>query len=375
MINLKTVELFYTMNKYYFSVICLLLLNATSMVVSAQAINYKNCVEVLHNNIEQHFKATKTGLYYETTESVQKDNPHSWLWPLCALVQAANEAETLLPGTTYMEPVVKAIDQYYSQKIPPAYQDYVTSERISSRFYDDNQWIAIAYMDAYNRKSNPKYLKASKEIYDFMITGLDTIAGGGFYWKEGELNSKNTCSNGPGILVALQLYKITNDKQYLKTALAVYKWTNKNLQAPNGLFYDAIKIPSLKIDKTLYTYNAGSMLQANALLYTITQDKMYLSEAQRIAKAAKAHFFKNNRLPPNYWFNAVMLRGYQELYNLDKNKEWIDFFIQDANSIWLERDANNFLKGGQHKLIDQAGMMEIYARLAQIEKSVTFHQR
>ena len=343
---------------------CLLLLNSISF---AQQVNYKTRVEVLHKNIEHYFKANKTGLYYETADSVQKDNPHSWLWPLCALLQGTNEMEAFVTGSNVMEPVVKAIDQYYSPINPPAFQDYVTSERKSSRFYDDNQWIAITYLDAYRRKPNPKYLKDSKMIYDYMITGMDTVAGGGLYWKEGELDSKNTCSNGPAILVALQLYKITKEKRYLKTAMSVYNWTNKNLQAPDGLFYDAIKIPSLKIDKRLYTYNAGSMLQANSLLYTITKNKKYLIEAQRIAKAAKAHFFKNNRLPLDYWFNAVMLRGYQELYNIDKNKGWIDFFIVDANSIWLERDEHDFLKKGKHKsLIDQAGMLEIYARLGQI---------
>ena len=143
----------------------------------------------------------------------------------------------------------------------------------------------------------------------------------------------------------------------------------KTLQAPDGIFYDAIKIPSLKIDTRFYTYNAGTMLQSNALLFKITGDKKYLKEAQRIAKAARAHFYKNNRLPADYWFNAVMLRGYQELYSIDKNRQWIDFFIQDANRIWNERDENNFLKKGKHKsLIDQAGMLEIYARLAQITK-------
>ena len=127
-----------------------------------------------------------------------------------------------------MQPVVKAIDQYYSPKEPPAYQDYVTAERLSSRFYDDNQWIAIAYMDAYQRNPDPKYLKASKMIYEFMLDGLDTVAGGGIYWKEGELDTKNTCSNGPGVLVALRLYQTSKEKHYLNTALAIYDWTNKN---------------------------------------------------------------------------------------------------------------------------------------------------
>lgn len=347
----------------------MLLFAVSSLPAMTQSTKYQERVDVLVDNIDQHFKAGITGLYYETADRVQKDNPHSWLWPLCALLQASHEVDVVMPGKKHMEPVVKAIDQYYSPVVPVAYQDYVTAERKSSRFYDDNQWIAITYLDAYQRNPDPKYLQASVMIHDFMMTGLDTVAGGGLYWKEGELDSKNTCSNGPAILIALQLYKVTKEKKYLETAMSVYNWTNKTLQAPNGLFYDAIKIPSLKIDQTFFTYNAGSMMQANALLYNITKDKKYLLEAQRIATAAKTHFFKNNRLPKDYWFNAVLLRGCQELYSIDKNWGWIDFFVTDADAIWAQRDAQNFLKDGQHKaLIDQAGMLEIYARLAQLVK-------
>ncbi len=109
-----------------------------------------------------------------------------------------------------------------------------------------------------------------------MMTGYDTIAGGGLYWKEGDKTTKNTCSNGPGILLALQLYIITNQHVYLDTALILYNWVNAHLQSPAGVYYDNIKIPSLKIDSAVYTYNTGTMLQANVLLYNITKETQYL---------------------------------------------------------------------------------------------------
>jgi hypothetical protein len=347
---------------------CCGILMLISLNLQAQSISYKERVKALNRNIDLYLKDKGTGLYFETTDSVKKENKHSWLWPLCALIQATNEQETIEPGKNYMEPVVKAIDQYYNPKLPPAYQDYVTAERLSGRFYDDNQWIAIAYLDAYKRTRKSKYLQVSKMICQFMMKGLDTVAGGGLYWKEGDMGTKNTCSNGPGILVALELYKATKDKQYLNAALAIYNWTYSKLESPEGLFYDAVKIPSGKIDKALYTYNAGTMLQANVLLYHITGKQVYLSKAQRLAAAAKAHFYKKDRLPGNYWFNAVMLRGYQALYAVDRNVGWIDFFIKDGERVWRdERDEKGML-GKKKSLIDQAGMMEIYARLEMITK-------
>jgi len=112
------------------------------------------------------------------------------------------------------------------------------------------------------------------------------------------------------------------------------------------------------------------MLQANVLFYQLTKHKPYLDKAERIAKAGREYFFKNGRLPNGeYWFNAVMLRGYEELYKVDKNPSWIDFYVQDADAIWnTERAADNLLGPKSTKrLIDRAAMIEIYARLQQLK--------
>jgi uncharacterized protein YyaL (SSP411 family) len=111
------------------------------------------------------------------------------------------------------------------------------------------------------------------------------------------------------------------------------------------------------------------MLQSNVLLYEITGEKKYLNEAERIASAAKQHFYKNHKLPGNYWFNAVLLRGEIALYQVDKNKDHIQFFIDDANRIWNEETNDEGFVGKRDKrksLIDQAAMIEIYARLAKV---------
>ncbi|MEO8110355.1 MAG: glycoside hydrolase family 76 protein [Ginsengibacter sp.] len=331
---------------------------------------YQSRIETLNKIIWQYFYDSSNALYYETNNKRPGEKKHSYLWPLCALVQAANEEETIQPSKAFMAPVMKAIDQYYSAIPPvPAYQAYVTKEEKDDRFYDDNQWIAIACLDAYNRTGTKNYLDIAKKIYRFMMTGFDTAAGGGLYWKEGDHTTKNTCSNGPGILVALQLYKITKDKNYLDTALVLYKWVNAHLRSPQGVFYDNIKIPSLKIDSALYTYNTGTMLQSNVLLYNILKDEKYLLQAQQIATAAENVFYKNKKLQGSYWFNAVLLRGYQELYKVDRNEKRFQFFIDDANRIWQDEKDDKGLVGKKDKrksLIDQAAMIEIYARLAEM---------
>jgi hypothetical protein len=331
--------------------------------------DYKHRIALLRANINSIFYNKEADLYLETNG--KNERQFSFLWPLCALIQAANEVESIQPGQDMMKLVLHTIDKYYNTEPPaPGYQAYLSSAGKDSRFYDDNQWIAIACIDAFKRTKDKTYLDKAEEIYTFMMTGYDQLAGGGLYWKEDEKNTKNTCSNGPGILIALQLYKITKKKVYLTTGIQLYDWTKKNLRAENGIYWDAIKIPSMKIDSAQYTYNTGTMLESNVLLHEITKDKKYLTEALTIAKAAERHFYKNGKLPDHYWFNVVLLRGYEALYRIDQDKSKFRFIIEDSERIWKEeRDDNNLLGVKKDKgLIDQAAMMEMYARLERLSR-------
>jgi uncharacterized protein YyaL (SSP411 family) len=357
--------------------IVILLLLAIFSDIYAQEADYINRIHLIYNSTQQDFYIPDAGLYKETN-GVKNEKKYSYLWPLCASIQAANEMELLEPSKDYMSLVLKAINQYYNTDAPaPAYQSYVTSEEAATRYYDDNQWIGIAAIDAYNRTQKKEYLDLSKTIYRFMMTGFDTVAGGGIYWREGDKKTKNTCSNGPGILLALQLYKATNQTGYLDTALLLYNWTNRHLMSPTGIYYDAIKIPGLAIDKATYTYNTGTMLQSAVLLYTILRTENYLNEARRIADAAEKYFYVNNKLPGNYWFNAVMLRGFIELYKVENNRKRLQFFIDDAERVWQnEKDSKNLLgRKDTRSLIDQSAMLEIFARLQWLSFSLTNQQK
>jgi hypothetical protein len=340
------------------------------LVITSHLSAQSTHADTLWSSVNKHLYDPQTKLYYETTDRQKNENPHSYLWPLCGLIQAANELEAIHPGKSYMQPVITAINAYYDRKPPaPGYDSYVVSEKGGDRFYDDNQWIAIAYMDAWKRTKKKWYLEKATEIYKFMMTGFDTISGGGLYWKEGDKGGKNTCSNGPGVLVALQLYQATHQKTYLDTALLLYNWVNKYLQAPEGHYYDMIHVPSLKIDSAAYTYNAGTMLEASVKLYHITHDKHYLDAAQHIAAGSYAQFFRKGRFPYSYWFNAVLLRGYEALYAVDGNRQYINAMQEDAAKIWAEEKDENGMVGRKptKDLLGQAGMIEIYARLARIK--------
>jgi len=327
--------------------------------------------EMLQKAVDKYLYERKSGLYIQTSDPAMNHNLHADLWGLCGMVQAANEMEKLHPGKAYMQPVVTAINQYYDP-IPPApgYASYVVNERREDRFYDDNQWIGIAYLDAYTRTRKHWYLQKGVEIWRFMMTGYDTVSGGGLYWKERDKTTKNTCSNAPAIVLALQLYDVTRRKSYLDTAMLLYNWVNRHLRDTDGVYWDALKPEeNNRIDSAAYTYNTGTMLEANVKLYRITKNAQYLKEAKHIAAGGYQRFFRNGRFRSPYWFNAVLLRGYAALYKADNNKKYINAMQEYADKVWEhDRDGNTNLLGNrpEKELLGQAGMMEIYARLAGI---------
>ena len=324
-------------------------------------------INIIKTNINKYFIDEATGYYKEKTVIKPDDKPYSYLWPLCGLIQAANEVEAYTKTPGFFDSVLQSIQVYYDPSDPaPGYGSYIVKEKKDDRFYDDNQWIGIACLDAYERTKKEKYLQQGLLVYRFMMTGFDTISGGGLYWKEKDLTTKNTCSNGPGVLVALQAYKATGNKVYLDTAILLYNWTKKNLLSPEGVYYDNIKLPSGKIDKRVYTYNTGTMLQSSVMLYRITKDKKYLQHAKELAEGSLKKFVVKNRFPGHYWFNVVLLRGYIDLYDVDGERKFINAMEQDAEAIWkTERDGNNLIgKRDTKELLDQAAVMEMFARLA-----------
>lgn len=338
----------------------------------AQRPSYAKEMQQHYASIQKHFYLPEENLYKENAGPLpQQGNKYAYLWPLCAMFEATQEMGRVTGIYAGFDSLLPALNKYYTDSKPaPGFASYLTSAGFSDLFYDDNQWIGITAMDAYERTGDKKWMDVGQTIYRFMMTGFDTVSGGGIYWKEHDLSTKNTCSNGPGILLALQLYKATKQKPFLDTAIQLYEWTNKNLRSAQGLYWDNIHTKTGKTDPRRYSYNTGTMLQSNVYLYELTGNKKYLEEAQFIAKNAVQYFYGQEKFRDNYWFNAVLLRGLMHLYKHDKQPENLKAF-EKALMNGLENNKNEKGLMGKEKtadLVGQGGMLEILARFAWLQK-------
>ena len=335
------------------------------------------------------FDKASEKILFDKRNSIPKD--YSYLWPYSGTFSAVNALyEATRDKKLYRllkEKVLSGLEEYYDIKREPhAYASYVTFVHQSDRYYDDNIWIGIEFTNLYMLTRDKEYLGKAKMIWSFILSGMDDTFDGGIYWCEQKKESKNTCSNAPGSVFALKLFKATNDSLYFKRGKELYKWTQKNLQdSTDYLYFDNIRLDG-KIGKAKFAYNSGQMMQSAALLYQLTKNPDYLKDAQSIAKECYNYFFTDFTTDTgeslkmlkqgNIWFIAVMLRGFIELYQLDQNKTFIDAFNQCLSYAWDNaRDENGLfstdLTGNNNNekkwLLTQAAMVEMYSRLAAIQ--------
>ena len=338
------------------------------------------------------FDEQHTVTYLASEEQANIPNQFSYLWPYSGTFSAVNALFEATHDKKYKKlldsRVLPGLEEYFdTQRVPNAYSSYIRTAPASDRFYDDNVWLGIDFTDTYQMTREQKYLDKAQLIWKFIESGTDSILGGGIYWCEQKKESKNTCSNAPGSVLALKLFKATNDSSYFEKGKKLYEWTQRNLQdSADYLYFDNIRLDG-KIGKAKFAYNSGQMMQSAALLYQLTKNPIYLKDAQNIAKECFNYFFTDFTPATNeeafrmlkkgdIWFTAVMLRGFIELYRIDKDKTYINAFNKSLSYAWDNaRDENGLFNtdlSGKSKdqkkwLLTQAAMVEMYSRLAMIQ--------
>ena len=338
------------------------------------------------------FDEQHTVTYLASEEQANIPNQFSYLWPYSGTFSAVNALFEATHDKKYKKlldsRVLPGLEEYFdTQRVPNAYSSYIRTAPASDRCYDDNVWLGIDFTDTYQMTQEQKYLDKAQLIWKFIESGTDSILGGGIYWCEQKKESKNTCSNAPGSVLALKLFKATNDSSYFEKGKKLYEWTQRNLQdSADYLYFDNIRLDG-KIGKAKFAYNSGQMMQSAALLYQLTKNPIYLKDAQNIAKECFNYFFTDFTPATNeeafrmlkkgdIWFTAVMLRGFIELYQIDKDKTYINAFNKSLSYAWdnardekglFNTDLSGKSKDERKWLLTQAAMVEMYARLATIQ--------
>lgn len=186
----------------------------------------------------------------------------------------------------------EALDGYWDSKCPiPGYEPAPTAGNGNDKYYDDNAWMVLTFAEAYGLTGERRYLERARETLHFVLSGWDETLGGGIWWHERHKDgSKNTCANAPAAVGCIMLarFAATPDErnERLRTALRIVEWTDRTLQAPDGLYHDNIRAETRRVNHAKLTYNAALMLRAKLGLHRASGDRKFLDQAVRTGKAA-----------------------------------------------------------------------------------------
>ncbi len=250
----------------------------------------------LYAAICNQFASPRKGYFRESIGQGANENTIMYNWGLGVVLSAENSLAQLDP--TRIPSLKKTADMaqtYWNPTGPVAGFDVNPGPPYpNDRYYDDNAWMVMAFVETYEITKDPKHLKIAEDSLKHCLSGLDDKLGGGIYWKETEKSSKNTCSNGPTAAACLAIYKHTKNPELLKQAADIYAWTKTKLQDPETkLYWDNINLNG-KVDKTTWSYNSALMLRSARDLATYTGEAKYQTDFDELQTASIKKWLKPN---------------------------------------------------------------------------------
>ena len=213
----------------------------------------------------------------------------SFLWgggvQLSALVAAARWDPESRP---WLDEYTTALDAYWNPAGPVAGYDCLPVPKPVDRYYDDNVWLALAWIEAYDAFRDPVYLAHAKRTMTYVLSGWDEQLRGGIYWRESDKKSKNTCINAPAAVACLRLAEL-GERDYAERGFQLLDWTVEHLYDDrDGLFFDNVAVADGKVTDWKFSYNAALPIRAWLAAARLTNGeraKGYLDHAIRTADA------------------------------------------------------------------------------------------
>jgi len=225
-------------------------------------------------------------------------------------------------------------------------------------YYDDNEWIAQDLLDWDALRGRPSARRKAERIFSALEDAWDDnphkVCPGGVQWtNEPGNDDRNTVSTANAAIVGLRLYLLTHRMAYLRWSQRMIGWVEQCLHDPDGLYGDHIG-GNGSIDRTEWSYNQGSMLEAYRLLYRATGQRAALAHAESIADATLSAFHGLWTTEPAQ-FAAIFFRRLLALAEVDGRSDYVASAQAYADRLW---------RSPRRQLFRQAAVVQMYAALA-----------
>lgn len=249
---------------------------------------------------------------------------------------------------TYLSDVSTTFSKAVNAAPPPTPGNFIDTA------YDDTQWWALTWVNAFELTRNPAYLQMAENIHSYVTAAwTPSQCGGGLVWQTTN-NYQNAVTNELFLELSARLYLDTHQASYLQWAQKELSWFNASgLINSSNLINDGLTTSCQNNGQTTWTYNQGVILGGLVALYQATHDQTYLTEAKQIANAAISNLVSSNGIltepcsgptcptqnPDQTQFKGVFIRNLDALYQVTGDQAYLDFIDKNAASIW-ENDRN-----------------------------------
>lgn len=309
------------------------------------------------------------GRYREETPGVVSARAWPYSQALAATLAMASVPKR---GSLYMRDAARRLSALHRyRRADGVFASVVGSN--GSVYYDDNEWIALELLHWYDLRSARHALATAERLFSVVVAAWDPdqkhACPGGVFWTDASGNDdRNTVTTATGALLGLELYSRTHKPAQLEWARRMLDWVTTCMLAPDGLLWDHLSLDGTR-DERHWSYNQGTAIGANVLLYRLAGDRDALRRAQALADQSLVYFDRtpNGREPP--YFLAIFFRNLLALEAADGDVRYRDAVQAYADTAWdVVRDQRTglfrFDPSRPVQLLEQAAMVQIYAVLA-----------
>jgi predicted alpha-1,6-mannanase (GH76 family) len=159
------------------------------------------------------------------------------------------------------------------------------SRGFSRDFYDDENWMTLALLRAWDHTGSTPILDEAKTLYADIEAAWDTTCCGpnpGGIWWDRPHTQKATAANAGPVIAGVRLAARTGDASYLAFAEKVYAYWRANMVDASGQVTDHVLPSGQKVDWK-FTYNQGLLIGAALALHDATGNPSYLADAELVA--------------------------------------------------------------------------------------------
>src|SRR5690625_4473546 len=181
-------------------------------------------------------------------------------------------------------------------------------------------------------------------IPELDVGSYDKEKGGMFWaWTKGR-SGKMACINYPTVIAATLLYNITENKNYLDKAKDVYSWSRNNLfDQETGEVADS-KHGDGEPNWKPHTYNQGTCIGAAVELYKITEDDDYLfddilaADFTRDSMSSSSQVLHFDKGEEQGIYHAIFGQYIAQLAKDCDRPEYLDCIRKNISIGWKNRD-------------------------------------